>query len=93
MTGGKEVAARIRGKNTGGIPWMVILDGDGKALITGDGPEGNIGCPVAPEERAHFIDMIGKTRNKLTDKQVENIKTQLQGFADRITSARAARRR
>jgi hypothetical protein len=37
--------------------------------------------------------MIGKTRNKLTDKQVENIKTQLQGFADRIMSAREARRR
>ena len=29
-----------------GIPWMVILDTDGKELISSDGPKGNIGYPA-----------------------------------------------
>jgi len=88
MTHGKEVAARIRGTERGGIPWMVILDGSGKKLITGDGPEGNIGCPVSEGERAHFIEMIGKTRSKLDDAQVAGIASHLQAFADKIMAAR-----
>ncbi|MGE4618251.1 MAG: hypothetical protein AAEJ04_00420 [Planctomycetota bacterium] len=88
MTNGKEVAARIRGEQRGGIPWIVILDGDAKKLITGDGPEGNIGCPVSEGERAHFIKMIQATRKKLTDSQVAQITTHLQAFADKIMSAR-----
>jgi len=87
-THGKEVAARIRGKQQGGIPWMVVLDGKGKTLITGDGPEGNIGCPVSTGERAHFIEMLQKTRNLLNESQVAIIAAQLQLFADKITASR-----
>jgi hypothetical protein len=88
MTHGKEVAARIRGEQQGGIPWMVILDGKGKKLITGDGPEGNIGCPVSTGERAHFIEMLQKTRNLLDESQMAIITAQLQLFADKITASR-----
>lgn len=84
MTHGKEVAARIRGKQRGGIPWMVILDGKGKTLITGDGPEGNIGCPVSAGERAHFIEMLQKTKNLLNDSQMAILTAQLQKFAVKI---------
>ena len=40
MTNGEEVAKRLRKGEGGGIPWMVILDGKGTALINSDGPGG-----------------------------------------------------
>ena len=88
MTHGKRVAERLRGQARGGIPWMVILNGDGDKLITADGPEGNIGCPVSAAERAHFIAMVQKTRQKLTDPEVDQITSRLQAFADKIMAAR-----
>ena len=88
MSNGKEVARRLRGTDRGGIPWMVILDSTGKALITGDGPEGNIGCPVQPEERAHFVQMVESTRDKITANGVKTITEQLQQFADQIMAKR-----
>jgi len=88
MVNGKEVAKRLRGTDRGGIPWMVILDSDSKALINADGPEGNIGCPVQPEERAHFIKMVKMTRDKITDTGVKTITEELQKFADKIMAGR-----
>jgi len=84
MTLGKEVAKRLRGTEKGGIPWMVILDGDGKALIDADGPDGNIGCPVQPGERTHFLKMITTTRNKLSTEDVAIISSELTKFGDKI---------
>ncbi len=38
---------------------MVILDGDGKELITSNTSDGkNVGCPVEPFEIEHFVEMI-----------------------------------
>ncbi|MGE4631636.1 MAG: hypothetical protein AAEJ47_01235 [Planctomycetota bacterium] len=88
MTHGKEVAKRLRGTGQGGIPWMVILDAQGKALINADGPEGNIGCPVQPQERAHFMEMVKTTRTKLTDGDLSTLSEELQKFADKIMTAR-----
>ena len=58
MIKGKEVVAKLRKGKSGGIPWMVILDKNGKELITSDGPDGNVGCPVKPKERKWFTHMI-----------------------------------
>lgn len=58
MEGGRDVAARLRGSESGGIPWIVFQDGAGKALINSDGPEGNIGYPVQEAEIAHFVRML-----------------------------------
>lgn len=88
MTNGKEVAKRLRGTERGGIPWMVILDSSGKGLINADGPEGNIGCPVQPQEQAHFIHMIEATRDKNSEKDVQVISAELKKFADKIMAAR-----
>ena len=78
MIGGKEFAAKIRDHQPGGIPWFVILDADGKKLITSDGPDGNVGFPIAPNEVEHFINMFQQTSTeKTTPEQIQKLKTQL----------------
>lgn len=84
MKNGKDVAARLRRDRTGGIPWMVILSADGKELITSDGPRGNVGCPVRPEERAFFIEMLEKTSRRMGDGGISVVKTSLAAYAEKI---------
>lgn len=62
-----------RGWMFGGIPWIVILDADGKELISSDSPKGNIGYPSGPEEIDYFVTMIEKTRKRMSDEQVAAI--------------------
>lgn len=89
MINGKELAARLRaGKAPGGIPWMAILDGDGKTLVTSDGPKGNIGYPGEPHEIEFFVAMLNQTRQHLSDDQVGDLERQLQeNAAKRRTAA------
>src|SRR5262249_12955029 len=65
--GGKDLDQKVRDGKQGGIPWFVILDKDGKQLITSDGPKGNIGAPVQSDEIEHFLGMLNKTRSRLTE--------------------------
>jgi hypothetical protein len=81
MTNGKKVSLRLRGTERGGIPWMVILDSEGKPLVTSDGPGGNIGCPMTPPERAFFAVMLKKTRKILSDNDLKTIQQALAEFA------------
>ncbi len=81
---GKEVAKSLRGDRGGGIPWMVITDSTGKELITGDGPGGNIGCPVSDAERAHFIEMVKASRTRITDAELQTLTEELAAFAKTI---------
>ena len=69
MDGGKDVMDELKKDRQGGMPWIVILDGDGKELISSVGPDGNIGCPVEPNEIAHFVDMIKQS----SDASEENL--------------------
>lgn len=77
MTNGKSVADRLRESQPGGIPWMAILDDSGKKLITSDGPKGNIGHPVGPEEIEHFIAMLRSTGKRISAKQLAEIREKL----------------
>ena len=77
MIGGKEFAAKIRDNKPGGIPWFTILDAEGKKLITSDGPDGNVGFPVKPQEVEHFINMFQQTVTNIKPEQLQKIKTQL----------------
>lgn len=84
MPGGKEVQQRLRGSEAGGIPWCVILDAEGTEIITADGPEGNIGCPVQPAEISHFLVMLRTARKHLTDTDLDFIQRELERFARKI---------
>ena len=76
MTGAKEVIARIRKPSEGGgIPWFAFLDAKGNILITSTKPgAGNVGFPVdAKTEIPHFVDMLKKTRSKISDEEIKQI--------------------
>jgi len=81
---GKAVIEKLRaGHAGGGIPWMVILDGNGKELVTGDGPQGNIGCPVQPDEIAWFRTMLERTKKRLQPADLDVIERHNKAFAER----------
>ena len=88
MAEGQVMLDRYRKGQKGGIPWIVILDGEGTALITADGPEGNIGCPVSEAERAHFRTMLERTAEKLTAAERQKVCTELDEFAEAILAKR-----
>ena len=82
MKHGAEVGKRLRKSRSGGIPWMVILDADGKELISSDGPEGNCGYPYQPHEIAHFVKMIRSTANDIDDKEIQKLKDALDQYRE-----------
>jgi hypothetical protein len=80
MKGAKEVIVRIRKPSDGaGIPWFAFLDKDGRILITSTKPgTGNIGFPADPiTEIPYFVHMLKTTRAKITDADIESIRTDL----------------
>lgn len=88
MPNGKEVADRLTSGQGKGFPWTVVLDGEGKQLVTSDGPKGNIGCPVSDEECAWFLEMIDRTRQHMSAEDRAAIARDLAAHADVINSAR-----
>lgn len=83
MEHGGEVAAQLRGARTGGIPWITILDAEGTELVTSDGPDGNIGCPVSENECAYFVTMIEMTIRHAPEGRVADIAKALEVFAEK----------
>lgn len=77
MTNADAVSKQLGRDEKGGIPWMVILDADGKALVNSNGPSGNIGYPAKPDEVGHFMKMIQSAARKLTAEQLKSIETSL----------------
>ncbi len=82
MTNGEQAAARLAPSESGGVPWMVILDASGKELASSHGPDGNIGYPYQPNEIAHFITMLRDTRKRLTDADLDSIAADLNLYRD-----------
>ena len=60
---------------------MVILDADGNELISSDGPDGNIGCPVEPSGIDHFMTMLEKTSRHSGAESQAAIRAALEDFA------------
>ena len=95
MDKGADVADRLRkGRIEGGIPWIAILDADGNELITSDRPEGNIGCPILPDEIDYFLMMLKKT-STVTETRLSEIKEALEKHVkphrDRLPAASRVR--
>jgi hypothetical protein len=70
---GIEVTKSVRPKPEGGVPWMVILDADGKPLITSDANGENIGYPGEPEGQVHFEKMLRTGTKHLTDADIKTL--------------------
>jgi thioredoxin-related protein len=77
MTNGTDVLNTYRKGEAGGIPWFVILDANGKTLVSSDGPKGNIGYPVALHEIEHFLAMLKQTARKMESAQLGRIEADL----------------
>lgn len=77
MTGGDEFLKKFNPKagtpEGGGIPWIVILNSDGSAIIDSTGPKGNTGFPAADEEIAHFATMLSKSAKNLSPDEQKKI--------------------
>ena len=82
MEQGAETGKKLRGDRSGGIPWITILDGDGTELVTSDGPNGNIGCPITEPERAYFVTMIEKTAQHASPDRFTDIAKALDQHAE-----------
>jgi thioredoxin-related protein len=84
MTGGKEMQKRYQPASSGGIPWFAILDAQGTALATSDGPRGNIGYPAQPQEIDHFLGMVKGQARRIDDRQRDQLRKSLEEAAERI---------
>ena len=87
MEGGEEVMSELKKERQGGMPWMIVLDGGGKEVVTSVGPKGNVGCPVEPFEIEHFVDMI-KQSSDASDDQLAAISKAMTANAEKIMAAR-----
>src|SRR5690606_32518842 len=77
--GSQEVMDSLEAENRGGIPWYAILDAEGKVLATSRGPEGNIGFPSEPKGIEHFAEMLNSTRQRMTERDVDQLCNELKG--------------
>jgi uncharacterized protein YyaL (SSP411 family) len=75
--GAAELAKSYQPKEQG-LPWMVIVTPDGKAVVDSTGPEGNTGFPAKPSEYAHFKTMLEKAKRHLTDGDIAAIVASLE---------------
>ncbi len=88
MTSGKDLATELRAGKGGGIPWLVILDAEGKGLVNSDGPKGNIGCPAQPHEIDWFVHMLKTTRQHTDDADLAAIEQPLRKYGEELTRPR-----
>lgn len=78
---GMDVLKELGGEKSG-LPFFAIKDPKGKILIDSKAPvEGkapqNIGCPVKPDEIAHFITMLRQTAPRMTKAELARLEAHL----------------
>ncbi|MCX6545886.1 MAG: hypothetical protein NTV05_15915 [Acidobacteria bacterium] len=64
-----DLAKRYQTKEEG-LPWIAIIDADGREIANATGPEGNVGFPAKASEYAHFKTMLDKAKRYLTDADI-----------------------
>ena len=81
MEGGKAILKELMNDRQGGLPWMVILDGEGNELVSSNNADGkNVGCPAEDWEIDHFVEMI-KVSSDMPGEQLAVIKSEMQEYA------------
>lgn len=83
-TGGKALNDRLKGKRSGGLPWSVILDADGKEIVSSNAEPkgGNIGGPVSPEECAWLVEMLKRSSGeKITEAELKVVAKALEAYS------------
>lgn len=96
MKGGKDMIKaerQLAGVPEGGIPWFVMLDGEGKQLCHSNGPKGNTGFPSAEEEIAHFVTMLKTACKVLSPEEIEFLAKDLVAEREKTERAAAERRK
>ncbi|MBA2115353.1 thioredoxin family protein [Bremerella alba] len=74
-TGANEIMDNIEDpKNRGGVPWVAILDSDGKMLTNSNSSDGNIGFPSSEKGIAHFMTMLNDSKIRLTKEDLQTLK-------------------
>jgi thioredoxin-related protein len=86
---GKEVMLQYRTGSTGGVPWYAVLDAKGKLLTTADGPDGNIGYPLAPKEIDQFLGILKTQVQHIDDRQLNQLRAALVETAKTINEQQA----
>lgn len=87
MDHGQDVNDKFRKIETG-IPWIAVLDSEGNASHTSEGPQGNIGYPVHPQEIAYFLEMVKATSKSLTADDFVQIEKSLVERAEKLNTRR-----
>ena len=77
--GARDIETRYAGKPQG-LPWFVVLDGNGQAIVTSTGPKGNVGMPWQPHEVEHFETMLKTAKKHLTDAEIAGLIASIQEF-------------
>jgi thiol:disulfide interchange protein len=85
MIGGKEMLAKYRKSEGGGIPWFCFVEPSGQVVVTSDGPTGNVGCPWTDEEIAAFGKILSEATQKLDAEQVEALLASLKAFKAKLS--------
>jgi hypothetical protein len=75
---GDKVLSTIRKDNSGGIPWVAILDGEGKVLATSHAEGINIGFPYDAAGVEHFLKMLSSTAKRITPEQMQQLRKSLE---------------
>ncbi len=76
MTGGADILKRLRdGESGGGIPWMAILDADGKVISHSNIDGANFGFPGSPNEFASFQKMLQRAGVTLSESETETLRS------------------
>ena len=73
-------------KKPDGIPWIVILDSEGKPLVNSTSSMGNIGYPAEPHEISHFMSMLKQTARKMNQVDLDQIEATFKNAAEQIHS-------
>jgi hypothetical protein len=73
LTHGDDVMKRLRAKDSIGIPWIAILDAEGKVLET------SLGFPsTEPKDIDEFLKFLVKTAPRLTTEQLARLRSDLE---------------